>query len=60
MGLHINALELTAALYSLQHFAVPGKNFQVLLRVDNTTAIAYINKMGGVLSLSLNGIARDL
>jgi len=60
LGLHINELELTAAWYSLRAFVNPEKHSQVLLRVDNTTAIAYINKMGGVLSPALNKIARAL
>lgn len=33
---------------------------EVLLRIDNTTAIAYINKMGGTRFPHLNNLARNL
>lgn len=47
-ALHINQLELKAALLELKHFADTLENCELLLRIDNTTAIAYINRMGGV------------
>ncbi|XP_067203951.1 uncharacterized protein [Linepithema humile] len=46
--LHINQLELKAALLALKSFANDLTNRKILLRIDNTTAMAYINKMGGV------------
>ncbi|XP_011859425.1 PREDICTED: uncharacterized protein LOC105556921 [Vollenhovia emeryi] len=46
--LHINQLELKAALLALKCFANDLSDCEILLRVDNTTAMAYINKMGGV------------
>lgn len=46
--LHINQLELKAALLALKSFANDLTNREILLRIDNTTAMAYINKMGGV------------
>ncbi|XP_058799080.1 uncharacterized protein LOC131668714 [Phymastichus coffea] len=45
--LHINLLELRAAFFSLKCFLSQRTGIQVLLRIDNITAIAYINKMGG-------------
>lgn len=46
--LHINQLELKAALLALKCFASNVSNCEILLRIDNTTAMAYINRMGGV------------
>lgn len=45
---HINYLELLAAFFSLKIFAKDNHDCQILLRIDNTTAISYINRMGGV------------
>ena len=59
-SLHINALELLAALFSLRSFTRDLSNANILLRVDNTTAIAYINRMGGTHSGQLNSITRAI
>jgi len=56
-SLHINVLELKAALFSLKMFSKDLCNARVLLRLDNTTAIAYISRMGGVQFPLLNAIA---
>ena len=45
--LHINCKEMLAALLALQTFARDLKGVHVRLRVDNTTAVCYINRMGG-------------
>ena len=54
---HINILELEAAFFALQSFGdkITGAHIQVHL--DNTTAVAYINNMGGSKSLKLNCLA---
>ena len=57
---HINSLELMAALMGLKCFANQLKSRDVLLRVDNTTAIAYINKKGGVQYPQLNDLAKKI
>lgn len=57
---HINYLELKAALLGLQCFAKDMNNCEILLRIDNTTAVAYINKMGGIQFPHLNSITRDI
>lgn len=57
---HINALELLAAFFGLKCFASQCKDCDILLRIDNTTAIAYINKMGGIRFKNLNRIAKDI
>lgn len=46
--LHINFLELLTIKLALQALVPNITNARILLRVDNTTAISYINKMGGV------------
>jgi hypothetical protein len=59
-GQHINYLELLAAFFALRCFANKHQNEEILLRIDNTTAIAYINRMGGVQYPLLNDIARKI
>lgn len=58
--LHINHLELLAAFFALRCFASGVRNCEVLLRIDNTTAIAYINKAGGIKYSTLSELARDI
>lgn len=57
---HINYLELLAAFIGLRTFASKLRNREILLRIDNTTAIAYINRMGGTRFPHLNSLARVL
>lgn len=57
---HINYLELLAAFIALKIFAKDLSNCQILLRVDNSTAVAYINRMGGVQYPHLTQITRDI
>lgn len=54
---HINYLELLAVYLGLTTFAKTKTNCDILLRVDNTTAISYVNRMGGVQYPHLNKIA---
>ncbi|CAL8071331.1 unnamed protein product [Orchesella dallaii] len=56
---HINYLELLAAYHGLRTFA-RGRNSNILLRIDNATAIAYINKMGGIQYSHLLQITRKI
>lgn len=60
MSYHINALELKAAFYGLRIFASNLRDCDILLRIDNTTAICYINRMGGVQHPHLNQLAREI
>lgn len=57
---HINYLELMAAYLGLKTFADNLSNCEILLRVDNTTAVSYINRMGGIQFLHLNEIAQKI
>ena len=57
---HINQLELFAAWLALRSFAADLRSCHILLRLDNTTAIAYINRMGGTQFPRLNKLSRQL
>ncbi len=48
MKFHINILELKAAFLTLQCFCRNRRNIHVKLMMDNTTAIACVNKFGSV------------
>lgn len=58
--LHINQLEIIAAFLALKCFAKEAQECEILLRIDNTTAISYINRMGGVQYVELNQRAKDI
>lgn len=57
---HINYLELKAAYYSVKSFSKTACNCNILLRMDNITAIATINRMGSIKYKQLNIIAKLL
>lgn len=57
---HINYLELLAAFIALKIFAANYFNCQILLRVDNLTAVSYINRMGGVQFPHLTKITKEI
>lgn len=59
-NLHINYLELLAVFLGLKCLAKNMRNCSILLRVDNTTAISYINRMGGIQFLHLNDLSRAI
>ena len=44
---HINSLELPAAFFCLKAFCKNKTRLHVLLKLDNATPVAYINKKGG-------------
>ncbi len=58
--LHINCLELLAGAFAVKCFAKNRICLHIRLRMDNTTAIAYINKLGGTRSLVLSNLVADL
>ena len=58
--LHINCLELLAATLAVQSFTKHKCKISVLLRIDNTTAVAYINHMGGTVSKELFNLTKNL
>ena len=55
--LHINALEMKAAFFALQTFCQDLRDRHVHVMIDNTTAIMYINNMGGSHSAICNSLA---
>ena len=55
--LHINCLELLAATYAIKAFT---KSNPVLIQMDNTSAIDYLNKMGEAKQGVLDQHARTL
>lgn len=57
---HINFLELLAVFNGLKCFARNLNNVEILLRINNTTAISYINKFGGVQYVHLNNFTRKI
>ena len=58
--MHINCLELLAATLALKCFAKHKTKISVLLKLDNTTAVTYINNLGGTVSRELVALTRDL
>ena len=54
---HINILELLAAFFALKCFCSHMSNCHIQIQIDNTTALAYINNMGGSKSKELNQLA---
>ena len=57
---HINCLELLAATLALQTFVKNEREVSVLLKIDNTAAVAYINNQGGTVSKDLVSLTRKL
>ena len=52
--MHINCLELLAAVQK------DRSDLRVLLRIDNTTAVAYINHLGRTVSKDVVTLTKDL
>ncbi|XP_067284189.1 uncharacterized protein [Pseudorasbora parva] len=50
---HINQLELMAVFLALRSFLRDLRNRHVLVRMDNTTVVSYINRQGGLRSRQL-------
>ncbi|CAK1578331.1 unnamed protein product [Parnassius mnemosyne] len=57
---HINYLELLAIFLGLKSSSCNESNCSILLRVDNTTALSYVNRMGGIQFPHLNDITRRI
>ena len=55
--MHINCLEV---LLAIKCFARDRRSVTILLRMDNTSAITYVNKLGGTVSQSLTAITKNL
>ena len=59
-AMHINSLELLAATLAVKAFQKEASGISVLLQLDNATAVAYINNMGGTVSNQLKDLAKEL
>jgi len=59
-GSNINCLELLAVFYALKSFCCDLSGKCVCVRVDNTTAVTYINMMGGTHSSECNRISKQI
>lgn len=57
---HINFLESLAVFYGLKCFASDLHAVNILIRVDNTTALSYINRMGSVRFPKLGDLAKEI
>ena len=57
---HINYLELKAAFQGIKSLCKNRHNSHILIEMDNTTAVAYINNMGGSRSSLCNSLAQDI
>ena len=58
--LHINCLEMLAVENALKHFLPYLQGHHVLVRTDNTSVVAYVNRQGGVRSKALCTLAERL
>jgi hypothetical protein len=56
---HINVLELMAIFNGLKAFPFPNHS-HILIRTDNTTALSYVNKVGGCRATSCHAIAKSI
>jgi hypothetical protein len=57
---HINVLELQAAYFALKSLCGQESELHIQIQLDNSTAVAYINNMGGTKSLKLNNLALEI
>ncbi len=57
---HINCLELWAVHLALRQFRPLLLGKHVLVRMDNTAAVSYINRLGGIRSHHMSQLARHL
>jgi hypothetical protein len=57
---HINILELRAAFFALKSFLSNQTNRVICLKMDNTTAVSYLNNMGGTHCPQLLHLAMEI
>jgi len=58
--MHINCLELLEATLAVKTFMKNASQISFLLQLDNATAVAYVNNMGGTVSSQLTGLVKEL
>ena len=59
-AMHINCLELLAVDLAMRIFLKEHCGVSALLQLDNSTAVAYINNLGGTMSPALTSLAKLL
>ncbi len=57
---HINCLEVLAAFLAVKCFVSDKNGLTILLRMGNMTAVTYVNKLGGIVSPSMNSVIKEL
>lgn len=57
---HINFLEHKAAFYALRCLTSDVQDSYILLRIDNTTALSYVNRFGSVQYPHLTALAKQI
>ena len=57
---HTNIRELLALKFGLEHLASHHRNIHVIAHMDNSTAVCYLNRMGGTHSDILNSLAQEI
>ena len=55
--MHINVLELTVSMFAVQAFVKDKRDYHVHSRMDNTSALSYVIRMGGTRSPQLIQVA---
>ena len=58
--LHTDILELKAILYGLRSLCDSVKDSHILLQIDNTSAVAVINKMGSTQSSDMDHVVHEI
>jgi hypothetical protein len=58
--LHINVLELRAVQFALLTLVPDLTSQNIQIQIDNSSAVAYINHMGGTHSKRMNSIAKEI
>ena len=57
---HINVLELKAILLGLKSFLNDSFGKHIRIRCDNTTAVSYVNHLGGCKSIECHKVTREI
>ena len=57
---HINELELIAIEFGLKSLCGQLRNTHIRIKTDNTTAVAYVQNMGGCKSVKCNAVAQRI
>ena len=57
---HINYLELMAIFFGLKAFCMKEYSVHIQVYCDNTTAVTYINSMGGTHSMECHSVAKTI